>query len=70
MKDHCIDMLRSHIMCSSDVVPVVFYDDPNEPLPMPDFSTLHRCRNFDDILNWSYNNERKVEWDDIGLSGP
>ena len=57
-------------MCSSDVTPITFYDNeeiPERKLPMPDFSTLHTCRNFDEIVKWNANGERTVEWDEIGL---
>ena len=68
--DHCIDMLREVIMCDSDVTPVTFYDalsNPTRKLPMPDFSTLHTCRNFDAVLEWNANNDRTIQWDEIGL---
>ena len=68
--DHCIDMLREVIMCTADVTPLTFYDDLSQPerkLPMPDFNTLHTCRNFEEVLEWGYNGERSVEWDEMGL---
>ncbi|KAH8810659.1 hypothetical protein F5884DRAFT_854037 [Xylogone sp. PMI_703] len=65
--DHCIDILRQHLMCNSDVVPVVFYNNPSQPLPFPDFNTVQMCRKFDSILEWNYKSERAVMWDDIGL---
>jgi hypothetical protein len=55
-------------MCSTDVVPILFYDHPLSQLPLPDFSTIHTCRNFDKILEWSYSNDRALDWDDIGLN--
>lgn len=63
-------MLRVFITCKADVTPITFYDDiatPSRKLPMPDFATLHTCRNFEDILSWNQNNERTVQWDEIGL---
>jgi len=68
--DHCIDMLREMIMCDTDVTPVTFYDPlgmSNRKLPMPDFNTLHTCRNFEAVLEWNNNNERAIQWDEIGL---
>ncbi|KAI9742169.1 MAG: hypothetical protein M1818_004069 [Claussenomyces sp. TS43310] len=62
--DHCIDILRETIMCTADVTPVTFYDAklmPARKLPMPDCSTLHTCRNFDDILRWNAGNERTLQ---------
>jgi hypothetical protein len=55
-------------MCSSDVTPVLFYDVDWRGLPIPDFSTRHKCRNFDQVLQWSYENDRAFSWDHIGLS--
>lgn len=63
-------MLRESIMCNSDVTPITFFDNlllPERKLPMPDFNTLHTCRNFDEILEWNANNERTLQWDGIGL---
>lgn len=57
-------------MCEGDVTPITFYDNvllPIRKLPMPDFNTLHTCRNFDAILEWNANNERTMQWDEMGL---
>lgn len=64
--DHCLDILRQRIMCTGDIGPVPFYDDPAFVMPMPDFSTRHQCRNFDKILDWGYTNDRAVDWDQVG----
>jgi hypothetical protein len=63
-------MLREVLMCSADVTPLTFYDaldNPARKLPMPDFSTLHTCRNFDELLEWNANNDRAMKWDEMGL---
>lgn len=68
--DHCIDMLREVIMCQADVTPITFFNNlhlPSRKLPMPDFNTIHTCRNFDAVLDWNNNNERTIQWDEIGL---
>ena len=68
--DHCIDMIRETIMCSSDVTPITYYDNeavPERRLPMPDFPTVHTCRNFEEILSWNNDNDRALEGDEIGL---
>jgi hypothetical protein len=54
-------------MCTGDVAPILFYDDPSQELPLPDFSTMHQCRNFEDLLKWSHTNDRALEWDKIDL---
>ncbi|KAK8859011.1 Tat pathway signal sequence [Apiospora arundinis] len=67
--DHCIDALRMSIMCTSDVTPITFYDSealPGRQYPLPDFSSLHTCRNFDAILEWNKNNPRAVMWEEVG----
>lgn len=64
--EHCLDIIRQRLMCTADVGPVPFYDDPNYDMPMPDFSTRHQCRNFTKILDWGYTNERAVGWDEVG----
>jgi hypothetical protein len=68
--EHCIDMLRVYIKCTSDVTPITFFDNvllSSRKLPMPDFNTLHTCRNFDEIWKWNGNNERTLQWNEIGL---
>ncbi|TDZ21041.1 Cyclochlorotine biosynthesis protein O [Colletotrichum orbiculare MAFF 240422] len=51
--DHCIEMLRLSLMCTADVTPVLAWKDPEAPLgKRADFSTFHRCRNFDKIKSW------------------
>jgi hypothetical protein len=63
-------MLREVIMCDCDVTPITFYDPlamSQRELPMPDFNTLHTCRDFDAVLEWNNHNERMFQWDEIGL---
>ncbi|KAL1591915.1 hypothetical protein SLS60_011507 [Paraconiothyrium brasiliense] len=67
--DHCVDALRMSLMCSADVTPVTFIDDsavPQRRNSLPDFSTKHTCRNFEEIVNWSWENERAIMWEDVG----
>jgi len=53
--DHCIEALRLNLMCQSDIGVFTFKMYPDLPVEghWPDFSTLHTCRNFDDIRNWA-----------------
>ncbi|KAK6837006.1 hypothetical protein PG987_007501 [Apiospora arundinis] len=39
---------------------------PGRQYPLPDFSSLHTCRNFDAILEWNKNNPRAVMWEEVG----
>ncbi|KAK0652716.1 hypothetical protein B0T16DRAFT_455058 [Cercophora newfieldiana] len=67
--DHCIDMLRISLMCQSDVTPALFYDPLENPLrrdALPDWSSLHTCRDFSAILEWNKNGPRSVRWRDAG----
>jgi len=51
--DHCIEMIRQNLMCVADVG-VISYDWVSGwEVPFPDFNTWHKCRNFDDILDWT-----------------
>ncbi|KAI3401067.1 hypothetical protein diail_778 [Diaporthe ilicicola] len=50
--DHCIDMLRQVLMCQADVGIVPFYWVKGQG-PSEDFSTTHKCRNFDKIVQWA-----------------
>ncbi|KAI1779477.1 hypothetical protein F4818DRAFT_141698 [Hypoxylon cercidicola] len=45
--DHCIETI-------GDVTPMLFLDDITSPLNRSaDFSTHHKCRNFDKIQDWA-----------------
>ncbi|KOC15614.1 hypothetical protein AFLA70_269g001771 [Aspergillus flavus AF70] len=51
--DHCIELLRITLMCTSDVTPLLFIDDPHAfQGRTPDFNTMHTCRNFWEIREW------------------
>lgn len=50
--DHCVDYLRQFIMCASDVTPVTSNWVLTHHTPHPDFNTMHKCRNFDKLLEW------------------
>jgi len=63
--DHCIETLRMNLMCQSDIGVFTFrlypeygYADDDY---WPDFSTLHTCRNFEDIRTWAI--EKTIAWD-------
>ncbi|OAL30947.1 hypothetical protein AYO20_08532 [Fonsecaea nubica] len=58
--DHCIDMLRISLQCTSDLTLITFNaSTPEFPMAeyIPDFYTNHRCRNFEQTLDW-YNDRR------------
>ncbi|KAK2779161.1 hypothetical protein CKAH01_11420 [Colletotrichum kahawae] len=52
--DHCIETIRLNLMCAGDVTPFLVTLDPQNKLgESPDFETLHRCRKFDKLAEWS-----------------
>lgn len=54
--DHCIEVLRLNLMCSSDIGVYTFQDLPEYDEPWADFNTNHVCRNFDMIRDWAIEN--------------
>lgn len=51
-QDHCIEMLRINLLCRPDggIIPLRWVE--NYPRPLPDFSTMHKCRNWEGVFNW------------------
>ncbi|WYZ39958.1 hypothetical protein EsH8_IV_000299 [Colletotrichum jinshuiense] len=64
--DHCIEALRLNLMCESDIGVFTFKMYPDLPVEghWPDFSTLHTCRNFDDIRDWALTHSVTFEDDE------
>lgn len=54
--DHCMDIVRQQLQCSSDVGTFGqrWIQRKGKDLNVfPIFDTVHMCRNFDDILDWA-----------------
>ncbi|KAK1973944.1 hypothetical protein LZ30DRAFT_814329 [Colletotrichum cereale] len=52
--DHCIETIRLNLMCAGDVTPFLVTLDPKNKLgESADFETLHKCRNFAKLADWS-----------------
>jgi hypothetical protein len=51
--DHCIEMLRQRLMCTSDVNIITYDWVQGWDLAYPNFNTAHQCRNFDKIMSWN-----------------
>jgi hypothetical protein len=51
---HCLDMIRQQLMCFPDtgIMGQVWWDQ-DHPKPFVDFSTKHKCKNFDAIRDWA-----------------
>ncbi|CAK7207412.1 hypothetical protein SEUCBS139899_010222 [Sporothrix eucalyptigena] len=63
--DHCIETLRTNLMCQSDIGIFTFKLFPEYGFAdddyWPDFNTLHTCRNFEAVRAWAV--EHTVAWD-------
>lgn len=47
-------------MCASDTGVITYDWIQGWDLPFPDFNTWHKCRNFDEVLDWSEKNRVHV----------
>jgi len=54
--DHCVEVIRTKLMCSSDVSVFTYHDIPGKAKPVPDYESNHVCRNFDKIKQWANEN--------------
>lgn len=56
--DGCVQRLRKVLMCASDATPYLIMRTPDQAQKeSPDFNTLHYCRDFSKILEWTRENE-------------
>jgi len=54
--DHCLDIIRQQLQCSSDVGMFGqrwIQRKGKDMNVFPIFDTIHKCRNFNDILTWA-----------------
>ena len=54
--DHCIDILRQQLMCSAEMAPTFTYTVDGVDEPLPDFSSILQCKNFDELKTWTQQN--------------
>ena len=55
--DGCVQRLRHVLMCEGDATPYLIMLTPEKKqTESPDFNTLHYCRSFDRILEWTREN--------------
>ena len=47
-------------MCDGDVGMLTFNWVKNHSRPYPNFNALHKCRNFDDILEWGRTHQAPI----------
>ncbi|KAK0753503.1 hypothetical protein B0T18DRAFT_312488, partial [Schizothecium vesticola] len=55
--DHCIEMLRQVLMCSSDLGIITYNFVSFRPEAWPDFNTVHQCRDVEKVVNWYHDRE-------------
>ncbi|KAJ6443436.1 alpha 1,3-mannosyltransferase [Purpureocillium lavendulum] len=60
--DHCIDILRQQIMCSSDTTPNVFQFSPKDSGIRAFASVLHKCRDFNKIKKWAEDHRAPITY--------
>jgi hypothetical protein len=51
--DHCVDMLRQSLMCTSDITPIPFAWYPKYEAVLPTTGITHTCRDFEAIQDWA-----------------
>ncbi|RGP72661.1 multidrug resistance [Fusarium longipes] len=52
--DHCIDYLRTTLMCHGDTTPFFTIIDASQPMgARGDFSAHHRCKDFGKLQDWN-----------------
>ena len=53
-------MIRTNLLCQADsgVIPFRWVDGYQRPLP--DFSTPHKCRNWESVLEWASKRQVRV----------
>jgi len=51
--DTCVDILRQALMCYPDINMVPYYWVRGSKAPFPDSSTIHRCKDFEKIIDWA-----------------
>ncbi|KAJ7840997.1 hypothetical protein B0H13DRAFT_1731986 [Mycena leptocephala] len=60
---HCVEWIRSSIMCHSDISVVVWQWDARANYTMPRTNVPHTCRNFDAIQEWARENSLEGDFD-------
>ncbi|KZT69728.1 hypothetical protein DAEQUDRAFT_726394 [Daedalea quercina L-15889] len=63
--DHCIELLRQSLMCTADVGLITFDWVAEHRNPWPNFSTQHRCRNFDKLVEWNEAHSVSINADNL-----
>ena len=57
---HCIDSLRLSLQCSADTSLITFDWIEDYPIPWPNFSSTHKCRDWDRVLDFAHGEYNKM----------
>ncbi|KZS89072.1 hypothetical protein SISNIDRAFT_497640 [Sistotremastrum niveocremeum HHB9708] len=55
--DHCLNILREHIVCTANTTPNVFQWSEDKKMIFPHFDSVHVCRNWESITEWAANHK-------------
>ncbi|KAI4247944.1 MAG: hypothetical protein L6R42_009450, partial [Xanthoria sp. 1 TBL-2021] len=66
--DHCIEILRQKLTCDADVGVITYNWVAVRDLPWPNFNVLHKCRNFEGVVEWS--KKHNAPYDGVPLRKP
>ena len=59
-EDGCIEMLRQLLMCNANTGIITYEWVEGSADPHPDFNTVHRCRNLDNLQKWNFGHSAMV----------
>ena len=54
--DHCVEILRTKLMCAADVSVFTYQASSDKRQPLPDYESNHVCRDFGKIKQWASDN--------------
>jgi len=63
--DHCVELIRQKLMCNSDVGVITNEWVDGWDLPYPDFNTVHKCRNYEKVLDWAYKHAMHIPKENV-----
>jgi hypothetical protein len=58
--DHCIEIIRINLMCTSDVSILTYNWVRGIDHPTPNFNTEHKYRDFEAILSWAEDHKKEL----------
>ncbi|KAF2179757.1 hypothetical protein K469DRAFT_797546, partial [Zopfia rhizophila CBS 207.26] len=63
--DHCVDMLRQHVMCTADQGLIFSHWVEGYDHKHVDFNTQHKCRNFRSALEWAMERAKHPKMEEL-----